>query len=69
MPQYNVTIEYQVYTLLEFYNNLRSELAAGIYYDEKFLRILVVGLKLKENVLKNGAYDPQENISLFITGK
>lgn len=66
VPEYNITIQYPIYTLLEFYNSMRDDLI-GEYYDEKFIRIIFSGLKVKNHMVEHGL-DNKDKLFCFIKG-
>lgn len=68
IPEYGVTLKYSLYTLLEFYNVINDG-ADGSYYDEKFVRLLCTGIKLKNHLNQIGSYDLNDKLVMFVNGE
>lgn len=68
VPEYDVTVNYSLYTLLEFYNAINDD-PNGSYYDEKFVRLLCTGLKLKDHLNRIGSFDSNDKLVKFVKGK
>lgn len=52
-----ITLDYQTYTLLEYYNHLQGEKCNGIYYDERFVKIMMSSLIGNSNILQYEQFD------------
>lgn len=68
-----ITLDYQTYTLLEYYNHLQEEKCNGIYYDERFVKIMMSSLIGNSNILQYKQFDyddeyENDNIMKFIKG-